>query len=145
MINKQSIYTFCKAQFSAFTGGMFDYAVMIFCVEFFNIHYTKSILISGLLGALVNFSINKYWTYQAKGAGLRKQLMKFYLVVLGSIALKSFGTYLFTENLRIDYKISRLLIDLFVSIGFNYMLQKHWVFKKEKSYELETARDYREA
>lgn len=133
MGKKHSIFTFGKAQFSAFVGGIFDYGVMIFCTEFLKIYYAESIVISGLLGAMVNFSINRYWTFQNTEAGLRNQLLKFYLVVLGSIVLKSSGTFFVTENFLLDYKISRLIVDLFVSLGFNFTLQKYWVFRKEEN------------
>ncbi|HOL29327.1 MAG TPA: hypothetical protein PLH58_03660, partial [Paludibacteraceae bacterium] len=35
-----------------------------------------------------------------------------------------------TTILVIDYKFSRIITDLIISIGFNYNLQKHWVFRK---------------
>lgn len=127
-----SIRTFSKAQLSAFIGGLVDYAVMIVCTELFHVYYPISILISGLVGAVVNFSINRYWTYQAQHFGIGKQLVKFIAVVLGSILLKAFGTYIVTNWLSIDYKISRVLVDIVVSLGFNYTLQTYWVFKKGK-------------
>lgn len=120
---------FIKAQLSAFLGGAFDYCVMIFCTEYLHIHYTLSIVIGGILGAVVNFLINKYWTYNDDSKNIQTQLFKFYLVVAGSIMLKTLGTYIFTEALYFDYKISRIIVDLFVSIGFNFTLQKFWVFK----------------
>ncbi len=144
MVKKKHIFTFGKAQVSAFIGGMFDFCVMVFCTEFYKIHYSESIIISGLLGAMVNFSINRYWTFQNSETAFTNQLFKFYLVVLVSITLKSSGTYFLTENYLIDYKISRLIIDLFVSLGVNFTLQKYWVFKKETSYELES-NEYQEA
>jgi len=52
--------------------------------------------------------------------------------VINSILLKSSGTYLVTTFLRIDYKISRIIVDLIVSIALNYNLQKYWVFKSVK-------------
>lgn len=127
-----SIRTFSKAQLSAFIGGLVDYAVMILCTELLGVYYPISILISGLIGAVVNFSINRYWTYQAHHLGLGKQLIKFIAVVLGSILLKSLGTYVITNWLLIDYKISRVLVDIVVSLAFNYTLQTYWVFKKGK-------------
>ncbi len=131
-LTKSNIFSFIKAQFSAFVGGLFDYSVMIICTEFFHIHYTRSIVISGLMGAFVNFSINRYWTFKAnQHTSFKNQIFKFYLVVLGSIFLKSSGTFLLTESLGLDYKISRLIIDLIVSLGFNYTLQKFWVFKSK--------------
>lgn len=124
-----SLIVFLKAQMSAFIGGITDYGIMIICTELFGIHYTVSIVISGVLGAVVNFSINKYWTFEAK-APVGKQISKFIIVVFGSVFFKSGGTYLVTEFGAIDYRVSRLLIELFVSLGFNYPMQKYWVFKK---------------
>jgi putative flippase GtrA len=125
-----SAYTFAKAQLSAFLGGVIDYLVMIFITEVLGIFYSISIIISGLLGAIANFSLNRYWAFKSTEASTKAQLHKFIFVVLGSVALKSSGTFLFTETLQIDYKITRLMVDAIVSIGFNFTLQKFWVFKK---------------
>lgn len=130
MNKKSSFLVFIKAQASAFIGGLVDYSIMIMCTELAHIHYTVSILISGLIGAVVNFMINRYWTYQADKIEVKGQLLKFIAVVIGSILLKSSGTYLFTNWLKIDYKISRVLTDILVSLGFNYTLQTYWVFRK---------------
>nr|WP_244215966.1 hypothetical protein [Pedobacter kyonggii] len=51
---------------------------------------------------------------------------------MGSISLKSAGTYLLHRSLNLDYKLGRLLIDSIVSYGFNYPLMKYWVFKINK-------------
>lgn len=130
MKKKVSLLVFIKAQASAFIGGMVDYSIMIICTEIIHIHYTISILISGFIGAIVNFSINRRWTYRADQVEVKGQLLKFVVVVIGSVFLKSAGTYLFTNWLRIDYKISRVMTDILVSLGFNYTLQTFWVFRK---------------
>lgn len=130
MKKDSSILVFIKAQASAFVGGVVDYIVMIICTELFAIHYTLSILISGSAGAVINFSINRKWTFHAEKGNLKYQVPKFIAMVVGSIFLKSAGTYLFTNWLTIDYKISRIITDIIVSLGFNYTLQNYWVFKK---------------
>jgi putative flippase GtrA len=130
------ILVFAKAQVSAFIGGITDYAIMVFITEVFHVHYTISIAIGGIIGAVVNFSLNRYWTFPTKELryknSINKQLLKFVLVVINSILFKSSGTYLVTTFLKIDYKISRVIVDLFVSIAINYNLQKYWVFKSIK-------------
>lgn len=123
---------FLKAQASAFIGGLADYGIMIVCTELLHIHYTISILISGILGAVINFLINRKWTYKAENSPVGSQIFKFIIVVLGSVLLKSGGTYLLTNWLALDYKFSRILTDLVVSLGFNYTLQTFWVFKAGK-------------
>ena len=132
MISK--IIIFLKAQMYAFIGGMVDYLVMIFFTEVFHFHYTLSIAIGGVIGAIVNFSINKKWTFHSPNIPyqqpLTRQFLKFVAVVINSIVLKAAGTHGITTFLGLDYKISRIITDLIVSIGFNYTLQKYWVFKK---------------
>ncbi len=127
---------FLKAQVSAMIGGMFDYMIMVFFTEVFHVHYTISIAIGGIIGAVINFALNKTWSFRSnnqpyKNSG-RVQFIKFVLVLVNSITLKSLGTYLVTTFLKIDYKLSRIFIDLIVSLLFNFTLQKRWVFKKQK-------------
>ncbi|RZK82367.1 MAG: GtrA family protein [Pedobacter sp.] len=134
MSKKNAVFVFIKAQLSAFIGGLIDYGVMIFCTELLHIHYTISIGIGGIVGAVFNFTANRYWTFNAANVSkgpVGAQLAKFVFVVAGSIFLKSSGTYLFTNWLGIDYKISRIIVDIIVSLGFNYVLQTYWVFKKK--------------
>lgn len=130
----EKLLVFIKAQLSAFLGGVVDYLIMIFCTEIFQIHYTISIVMGGVIGAIVNYSLNNKWTFFSKDISYKnsvpEQLIKFVLVVINSILLKSSGTYFITTFLGFDYKISRIAVDLFVSIVFNYTLQKFWVFRK---------------
>lgn len=132
MVKRIFNYSFAKAQLSAFIGGSLDYIVMIVCTELMHLHYTISIAIGGIIGAAVNFSLNRYWTFSlldtTSRESVRSQLLKFIPVVLGSIVLKSSGTYLFTSFTKLNYKFSRLIVEFFVSLGFNYLLQKYWVF-----------------
>ncbi len=132
----ENLIVFSKAQLSAFVGGITDYLFMIFFTEFFHVHYTISIAIGGIIGAIINFSLNKTWTFRSKNKtyknSMPQQVVRFIMVVINSITLKSFGTYLVTTFLKLDYKISRIIVDLFISIAFNYTLQRFWVFKKNK-------------
>ncbi len=128
------LLVFGKAQLSAFIGGMTDYGVMVFCTEVLGIHYAVSVGIGGIIGAVTNFLINRKWTFYSgvemyRYSGI-SQLIRFCIVVANSILLKMLGTLFFTEMMHISYLISRLITDLFVSLVFNYTLQKRWVFRK---------------
>ncbi|MFA6713629.1 MAG: GtrA family protein [Bacteroidales bacterium] len=132
----RSILIFGKAQVSALIGGLVDYGIMIFFTEVFNVHYIISIAIGGFVGAIVNFGINKGWTFHSNSVPYKhpvwRQIGRFTIVVLNSIILKSSGTYFITSLFKLDYKISRIIVDLIVSFAFNYNLQKFWVFKKRQ-------------
>ncbi|WP_343697890.1 GtrA family protein [Flavobacterium sp.] len=135
MFSKKSIFTFLQAQVAAFLGGITDYGLMILLTEVFKLHFTFSILISGTVGAIMNFSINRFWVFKNQcdySSRINSQLFKFAMVVLGSISLKSFGTFILHNLFQIDYRIGRLITDSFVSYGFNYPLIKYWVFRINK-------------
>lgn len=128
----QSVKLFLKAQVSAFSGGLTDYGLMILLTELLHIHFTISIIISGSIGGIVNFCINRFWAFKSVDGyqgTTNAQFIRFFTVVLGSISLKSAGTLLLHSSLNLDYKIGRLVIDSIVSYGFNYPLMKYWVFK----------------
>ena len=120
---------FLKAQLSAFVGGLSDLGIYSFCYKVFLISAPFSNVISGSFGAVVNFTINRYWSFRKTDQSIESQLWKFILVVIGSIALKSVGIYLFVELCNWHFILSKLLVELVVSLGFNFTLQKFWVFR----------------
>ena len=123
------VAVFARSQVAAFVGGLVDYGTMVLLTEVFGVYYVWSIVAGGVIGAVVNYIANRYWAFDARSEPKKTQIPKYITVALGSIILKSGGTYLFTEMLHVDYKISRLIIDAFVAFGFNFTLQKYWVFK----------------
>ncbi|WDF69780.1 GtrA family protein [Sphingobacterium oryzagri] len=122
--------SFGKAQVSAFLGGLSDFAIYTFCLQVLGYSAHGSNVISGGLGAIVNFSINRYWAFDNKTTAIGDQLWKFVLVVLGSITLKSTGIYLLVDYLFFNPFYSKLIVEIVVSLGFNFILQKYWVFRK---------------
>jgi putative flippase GtrA len=135
MKKNRSWITFLKAQASALAGGITDYALMIIFTEVFHLYFAFSILISGTIGGLINFIINRRWVFRNSGeykSGLSAQMIKFALVILASVGLKSLGTHILIGLVPIDYKIGRVLVDLAISYSFNYPLIRFWVFASEK-------------
>ena len=127
---------FTQAQISAGAGSVVDYGLMVLGVEVFGWALFWAVACGGVAGAIVNFSLNRYWTFRDKEiayrSGFGRQVIKFATPVVGSILLKYFGTYVLEHYAGIDYKIGKLISDLFVSVLFNYTLQRFWVFRKEK-------------
>jgi putative flippase GtrA len=132
----ERLFIFTKAQISSLAGGIVDYLTMILFTEVFHLHYTVSIAIGGVVGAIVNFSINHKWAFRSSKLSYKfpawKQFSRFVLVVANSIILKATGTHMITTYLGINYKFSRIFTDMLVSIVFNYTLQRHWVFRRER-------------
>ncbi|UIR56389.1 GtrA family protein [Sphingobacterium sp. SRCM116780] len=121
---------FLRAQLSAFVGGLSDFGIYTICYKLLNFSPAFSNVISGSLGAIVNFVINRYWSFNNTSSPLGKQLGKFVVVVAGSILLKSSGIYLLDDRWHLHPLLSKVIVEIIVSLGFNYTLQRFWVFKK---------------
>ncbi|MVZ67168.1 GtrA family protein [Sphingobacterium sp. DK4209] len=121
---------FLKVQLSAFVGGLSDFGIYTFCYTVLKYSAPFSNVISGSLGAVVNFTINRYWSFNSTAQSLGSQLWKFIIVVLGSIGLKSLGIHVFVDIMHWHFLLSKLIVEIVVSLGFNFTLQKYWVFKK---------------
>lgn len=128
--SSSKIKEFFKAQLSAFVGGLFDFAIYTVCFKFFGISAPFSNVVSGSLGAVVNFTINRYWSFNSVDQGIGGQLWKFIIVVIGSITLKSSGIYVLVDLFAFNFLLSKGIVEIIVSLGFNFVLQKFWVFKK---------------
>lgn len=122
--------SFGKAQISAFLGGLFDFAIYTFGIQVLGFTAYISNIISGSSGAIVNFTINRYWTFNNTSTPVGKQLAKFVVVVIGSISLKSMGIYFLVDHLSLNPYYSKIAMEILVSLGFNFLLQKYWVFRK---------------
>lgn len=121
---------FFKAQLSAFIGGLVDFGIYSFCYKVLLISAPFSNVVSGSLGAVVNFTINRYWSFNNTTVPLANQLWKFIIVVAGSIFLKSTGIHFLVDVWGFHFLLSKGIVELIVSLGFNFTLQKYWVFKK---------------
>jgi len=121
---------FFKAQLSAFVGGLSDLGIYSFCYKILLISAPLSNVVSGSLGAVINFTINRYWSFNNTEKSVGSQLWKFILVVIGSISLKSLGIHFLVDVWSVHFLLSKLLVEIVVSLGFNFTLQKFWVFKK---------------
>ncbi len=120
---------FLRVQLSAFLGGLFDLAIYTFCFTILLFTAPFSNVVSGSLGALVNFSINRYWSFNNRSRSIGSQLWKFIIVVIGSITLKSLGIHVLVDIWGLHFLLSKLMVEILVSLGFNFTLQKFWVFK----------------
>ncbi|ERJ61034.1 GtrA family protein [Sphingobacterium paucimobilis] len=121
---------FLKAQLSAFVGGLFDFGIYSFCYKVLMISAPLSNVVSGSLGAVVNFTINRYWSFNNTAVPLASQLWKFAIVVMGSIVLKSTGIHFLVDVWHCHFLLSKGIVEIIVSLGFNFTLQKFWVFKQ---------------
>lgn len=98
--------------------------------------------IGAATGGIVNCCINYKWTFQPKDCSKRAVAIKYVMVWVGSLLLNSFGTAFVTGLLGdlalldsweistdMRFMVAQLAVSLVVSICWNFMLQRFFVFR----------------
>jgi putative flippase GtrA len=76
----------------------------------------------------VNFTLNRRFTFPDHGATVRGQALRYTLVSGTSAILNALGEYVGTRFFRAPYALARAVVAICVSVGFNYPVQRHFVF-----------------
>jgi putative flippase GtrA len=124
--------TFLKAQMSSLIASATDYLVTVLLVKLTGATPGLVALASvegAVCGGIVNFIINRRWVFSDGSKSRRVQVIRYILVWTGSMLLNATGMYLVTYFSTIDIAISKILVSLLVGFGYNYFLQKRFVFK----------------
>ena len=118
---KKEMKRFLVAGLSAVGTDLITYYIML---NF--LHHDIAKAISFLIGTVVAFVINKYWTFE-KNEKSYKEMMKF--GVLYSVTL---GANVMTNNVVLEYTnivFLAFLIATGISTVLNFIGQKFWVFR----------------
>jgi putative flippase GtrA len=97
--------------------------------DFFEKPYVIAAIFSAISGAIVNFTILKYWAADTSQKKLIHQVGKYIIVSAGSLLLNVALIYLITEFFHISSDISKIASAIIVAISYNFILQKYFVFK----------------
>ena len=120
--------TLLKSQVASFLATVVDLSVLFFLTEVLSVYYVISVALGALSGAVLNFTLGRHWSFQAKEGGVHQQAFRYFLVSFGSLLLNTGGVALLTETLGIHYGFSKAIVALIVGILFNYPLQRFYVF-----------------
>jgi putative flippase GtrA len=105
-----------------------DYTGMITCVELVGLGPVAATVVGALGGAVTSFTLGRWFTYRALGVTVGAQAWRYALVSAASLAWNAGGEYLFATVLGLQYVVARVITSVVVSNGWNYPLQKHFVF-----------------
>jgi putative flippase GtrA len=77
--------------------------------------------------------VNRHWVFESTEAAVRKQAARYVLVWCGNLLLNALGVYIITAAAQWNYILSKVLVALVIGWGYNYILQKKYVFKQPES------------
>ncbi len=116
-------------------SNVIDFGIYIYITRTFIFwwrHYLIANLISMLVASLVRFFLQKYWTFKnfdSSLASLKKQYLKFILLLTGTILLEEWILYMTVEFVDVNDLVGKIIAFAFGTI-IVYTLSKHWVFKQ---------------
>ncbi|WP_162902740.1 GtrA family protein [Taibaiella koreensis] len=125
--------TFLKAQASSLIATGVDFGVTFICKQLLGWFFAASV-IGNICGGITNFLLGRNWVFSSKTNKAGWQALKYIVVWAGNLLLNAGGVYVFTEIIKLEDWISKIIISLLVGIGYNYVLQKFFVFRKQQEH-----------
>ena len=130
MYEKPKIITsFFRYNIVAILATVVDFLVFILLTEVFEVWYVVATFISAISGGIAAFILNRNWAFMSRDGHLSQQAKKYFFVWGSSILLNTSGLYLLVENTNIDAVISKIIVSVIVGLGFNFLMNKFFVFK----------------
>jgi putative flippase GtrA len=114
---------------SIFTTAL-DFGTMMGLAQL-GVDYRVATFLGTVVGFLANFTINRYWAFEAHGSSVWWQFVRVLPVQVGSTALQTLGVWLFVGALGIRLWISKLVVASLVYLCWNYPMNRFFVFRKK--------------
>ncbi len=148
LIDGGGIFTFLRSSISSQIASWIDMGVsFIFFAWVFLpldsfLRSMLSVAVGAVCGGVVNCCINYRFTFHAQGQPVKAVAFKYALVWIGSLLLNMYGTtffgtllskweFLLNMGFTPDgiFATSRLLVSLIVSLAWNFVLQRNFVYR----------------
>jgi putative flippase GtrA len=126
--------TFLKAQTASVGATIVDFLVTVLAVELFGSWYVMGTILGTASGGVVHFALSREWVFQAEDTRVSTQAIRYFIIWNGSLALNAAGIYIITHYADISYLISKVITSVVIGVGYNYLMQKIFVFRKNNIY-----------
>lgn len=105
---------------------------MIALVELTRLSPVLAAAAGALVGALINFALNRHWVFHAERAPLGGQALRYAVVSAASAGWNALGEHLLFKVVGLHYVLARVMVAVAVSLGWNFPMQRGWVFRAEQ-------------
>ncbi len=120
---------FSRSQLASAVATGVDFGLLFALTELLGVWYVVSVAAGAFAGAVTNFLLNRYWSFEATGTAWHGQAVRYFLVSGGSLALNTAGTWAVTEHAHVKYGFSVVAVSIAVGWLYNYPMQRYFVFR----------------
>lgn len=141
------VFTFIRSSMSSQVASWIDMGSSIGMVAL-GVSEWLATPIGAVLGGIVNCCINYKFTFHASDCPVKAVAVKYVLIWLGSVLFNTVGTSLLAnvlDNWHIlesigftsvgSYAAARLIVSLVVSLAWNFMMQKYFVYRRRETFD----------
>ena len=103
------------------------YYILLLC----NIEYSFATICGYIGSSIIGYILNKIWVFESRRSSLKKSLVRYYIVYGTALLINLICMHLWIEILEISKSVAPILT-LFITIPYNFLLSKFWIFRKIK-------------
>ncbi len=118
---------FIKFGIVGFTNVLIALSVFYLTVHL-GFHYQIANVTSFIISSLNGFVLNKIWVFKSESNKYFNQIIKYYFVYISSLLLSMLMSFVYIELFG-GYVFLSPIINLFITVPYNYMLSKLWIYK----------------
>lgn len=116
MIDKVLFVKFIKFCIVGFSGMGIDFGTTWLLKEKAGVNKYIANSAGFILAASSNYIWNRYWTFQSQNSRVATEYFSFIIISVAGLAINNIVVYLFTEKIRLNFYISKLIAIAVVTI-----------------------------
>jgi len=122
--------TFSRSALTSVFTTALDFGTLTALVELGGVNYVLATWLGTVVGSLSNFTINRIWAFDARDRPPAGQFARFLLAQATASFLHTLGVWVFTRFLGLPYQVSKVIISVVVYLGWNYPMNRWFVFRR---------------
>jgi len=122
-----------RSQIASMVATLADNSIYAILNEIFLVWYAAAVAMGAFCGAVIHFTLGRYWAFIAIEGKFQGQAFRYGLVALSSLLLNTGAVVLLTEN-GLHRHVSKAIVAVSVGLFFNYPLHRYFVFSRHKSH-----------
>lgn len=128
-LNQAFIFKIIKFGIVGFLGFVIDFGLTYVFKEKLKMNKFVANALGFLISALVNFTVNRIWTFENHNPDLAMQFGKFMAIASVALMLNSLIIYILNGKIRINFYVSKIIAVLFVMF-YNFIMNSLFTFVK---------------
>ncbi len=129
--------TFLKANIAAIVASFCDFGITVFFKQVCQIDAVLASILGTIVGGISNFLIGRMWVFKSTQASFFHQGKRYLLTWSGNLVLNAAGVYVLIKMMGVYYLFAKITTAITVALGYNYPIQKKYVFKKVDNNEMD--------